>query len=139
MVGSFTLDYLLFVFIAAFGALQIAAAYGNLQGLLFIRARPLAFGSGLVITVAAFLLFFLTEPRNIPDTEGGLDGNETAGLFTLGAVSALVLTLILSSISNRALGKGGHRCASGLDALRETSYFNALTGTLKDIWKRYRA
>ena len=139
MVGSFTLDYLLFVFIAAFGTLQMAAAYGALRGLLFIRARLPAFCAGLVITVVAFLLFFLTEPRNVPDTEGGLDGNETAGLFTLGAGSALVLTLILSSISNRALGKGQQQHVSGLDALRETTYLNALASTLKDIWKRYRA
>ena len=139
MVGSFTLDYLLFVFMAAFGALQMAAAYGALRGLLLIRVRPLAFGAGLVIIVAAFLLFFLTEPRNISDTQGGLDGNQTARLFTLGASSAFVLTIILSSITNRALGKGQHRYACGLDALRETTYINALTTTLKDLWKRYRA
>ena len=139
MAGSFILDYLLFVFIAAFGALQMAAAYGPLPGLLLIRVRPLAFGAGLVITVGAFLLFFMTEPRNISDTEGGLNGNQTAGLFTLGAGSALILTLILSSISNRASGKGQQRYSPGLDALKETTYFNALTTTLKDLWKRYRA
>ena len=139
MAGSFILDYLLFVFIAAFGALQMAAACGPLPGLLLIRSRPLAFGSGLVITVAAFLLFFMTEPRNISDTEGGLNGNQTAGLFTLGAGSALILTLVLSSISNRALGKGQQQYSPGLDALKETTYFNALTTTLKDLWKRYRA
>lgn len=139
MAGSFILDYLLFVFIAAFGALQMAAAYGPLPGLLLIRIRPLAFGSGLVIAVAAFLLFFMTEPRNISDTEGGLNGNQTAGLFTLGAGSALILTLILSSISNRALGKGRQHYSPGLDALKETTYFNALATTLKDLWKRYRA
>ena len=137
MVGGFALDYFVFVFIAALGVLQMAAAYSALQGLLFIRFRPLAFLSGLLVTTLAFLWFFLSEPRNIPDTEGGLDGNEMAGLFALGAGSALVLSLLFSSVSNRSMIRSGQQPKTGLDALKETTYVRALLGTLKYLWKRY--
>ena len=137
MVGAFALDFLVFVFIAALGVLQMVAAHTALRGLLFVRVRPLAFLAGLVTTATAFLWFFISEPRNVPDTAGGLDGNQMAGLFAIGAGSALVLTLLLSSMCNRSLGRQGQQFNPGLDALRETTYLNALFSTLKDLWKRY--
>ena len=115
----------------------MVAAYSALRGLLFIRVRPLAFLAGLVTTALAFLWFFLSEPRNVPDTEGGLDGNQMAGLFAVAAGSALVLTLVLSSISNRSMGGNGQRVVPGLDALRETTYLKALVSGLKDLWKGF--
>ena len=136
MAGPFTLDYFVFVFIAAFGVLQMAAAYSPLRGLLFIRARPWAFTAGLVTAALAFLWFFVSEPRNIPDTDGGLDGNEMGGLFTLAAGSALVLTLLLSSVRNRSMGRNWQRSGPGLDVLRETTYVRALQGAIRHLWKR---
>ena len=138
MVGGFTPDYFVFVFLAALGVLQMVAAHTGLRGLLFIRVRPLAFLAGLATTVASFIWFFLSEPRNISDTEGGLDGNQISGLFALAAGSALVLTLLLSSISNRSLGKSGQQLEPGLEALKDTTYLSALFSTLKSLWKRYR-
>ena len=137
MTGSFTLDYLVFTFLAALGLFQMIASYSGFRGLLFIRARLLAFLSGLLVTTAAFLGFFLSEPRNVPDTQGGLDGNETAGLFTLGAGTALVVTLILSSLRNRSMGKSGREHQEGLDALRDTTYLTALQDAVRSLWTRF--
>ncbi len=136
MVGGFVLDYFLFVFIAALGVLQMVAAYRGLVGLLFIRLRPLAFLVGLAAVPLAFLWFFLSEPRNISDQEGGLDGNQMSGLFAVAAGSALIFTLLVSSISNRSLGGCRQRFDTGLEALKETSYLKALICTLKAAWKR---
>ena len=137
MAGAFALDYFLFVFIAALGVLQMVAAYSALRGLLFIRVRLLAFLTGLVTTGLAFLWFFVSEPRNIPDVEGGLDGNQMAGLFAVAAASALVLTLLLSSVSNRSMARSVPQFNTGLEVLRETTYLKALLTTLKVLWKRY--
>ena len=137
MVGAFFLDYLVFVFIAALGVLQMVAAYSALRGILFIRSRRLAFLSGLVTTVLAFLWFFISEPRNVPDTDGGLNGNQMSGLFAVGAGMALALTLLLSSIRNRTMGRDSRRTNNGLDALRETNYLNALYGTIKNMRNRF--
>ena len=137
MVGEFALDYFLLVFIAALGVLQVVAAYSDLRGLLFIRARLVAFLAGLLTAATSFLWFFLSEPRNISDKAGGLDGNQMAALFSVAAGSALVLTLLLSSIRNRSMRRVGQEYNSGLDALKETTYLIALVNTLRTRWKRY--
>ena len=136
MAGPFELDYLVFVFMAALGVLQMSAAYSSLWGLLFIRLRLLSFLGGLAIVVGAFLWFFISEPRNLSDQQGGLDGNDMAGLFAVGSGTALLLTLLLSSICNLAMAGKGRGYGQGLDALRETTYLHALTATLKVLWKR---
>ena len=136
IVSGFALDYLVFVFFATLGVLQMVAAYSAFWGLLFVRSRPLAFLTGLVTTGLAFFWFFVSEPRNISEIEGGLDGNQMAGLFSLAAGLALVLTFLLSSLRNWSMGTRGQRCVPGLDALRETTYLKALLGSFKARWKR---
>ena len=133
----FGLDYFLFVFIAASGVLQMVASYTGLQGLLLLRNRRWAFALGFAVIVLSFLWFFSSEPRNIPDTAGGLDGNEQAGFFALAAGSALLFTLLLSSLRNLNLGNGASQYKSGLDALRETNYLRALRSTIKAVIKRW--
>jgi hypothetical protein len=136
-MSPFALDYFLFVFVAACGVIQIAAAYSALRGLLFFRSRPLAALLGLLLVAFAFLWFFLSEPRNIPDTEGGLDGNQQAGLFAAAAASAIAFTLLLSSILNLPMGSIRRAYAPGLDALKETTYIKALISTLMKLWERF--
>ena len=136
MPGPFVLDYCLFVFLAAMGVVQMAAARNSLTALLFLRHRPLAFLSGAALTAGVFLWFFVSEPRNIPDTAGGLDGNQTAGYFAISAGSAVILTLLLTSWSNRDMPRDGP-IAAGLDALRRTTYLRALAHALKHLgWGR---
>ena len=137
MPGPFALDYFVFVFVAALGVLQAVAAYSDLRGLLLIRSRPLAFFLGLAAASLAFIWFFASEPRNLPDTQGGLDGNQSAGLFAVAAGSALLLTLLFPSVVNRSLGTRGQPLDPGLDALRETTFLKALSlRTLREQFKR---
>ena len=130
MPGPFVLDYCLLGFLATLGVVQMAAARNGLTGLLFFRHRPTSFLLGMALAVGVFLWFFLSEPRNIGDTEGGLDGNQTAGYFTVSAGSAIILTFLVSSLSNRYLPRDGP-FAAGLDALRETTYLRSLARALK--------
>ena len=137
MPGPFVLDYCLFVFLAAMGVVQMAAARNFLTAVLFIRHRPLAFLSGAALTAGVFVWFFVSEPRNIPDTAGGLDGNQTAGYFAISAGSAVILTLLLSSWINRDMPRDGP-IAAGLDALRRTTYTRALAHALKHLGRGRR-
>lgn len=140
MAGPFALDYFVFVFIASIGVLQVVAAHQALEGILLIRNRSLAFVAGLAATALAFLWFFWSEPRNVPDTQDGLNGNEMALLFALATGSGLLVTLLTSSISNhRRFSHGQRQPAPGLDALKDTTYLDAVLVTLGKIWKRYRA
>lgn len=130
-------DYLLFVFVSALGAIQVAAAYSGLQGLLFLRNRKAAAMAGMALVVGSFVWFFTSGPRDIPDTAGGLNGNQQAAYFALGAGLAVAVTLALSSLLNFSLGQrtNGER---GLDALRNITYIRALTGDIRRWWRRWQ-
>lgn len=135
VVSNLTQDYLAFCFLSALGVFQIAAAYGRLRGLLLFRRPLVSVLAGLGLVVAGFLWFFLPGPRLIPDTEGGLDGNRQALLFFVSASVALGVTLLVSSLVNRRMLRPRH-AMPGLDALRETTYVQALRLKLVQVWKR---
>lgn len=118
------------------GALQIIASRRDFRGMLLVPAPPLALLLGLGAVIAAFAWFFASEPRNLSDTEGGLDGNRAASMFCAASSLAVFTTFVLSSLVNRSLGKDGQPPAPGLDALGHTTYLRALRVSLKELWKR---
>ena len=135
-MDEFYVDYFLLIFVSACGVLQVAASHSGLKGLMFFVRSFYSALVGIVMVLAAFLWFFLSTPRNLPDTGGGLDGIAQSGLFAVGAGTALVFTLILSSIKNISLGSGHRSYNLGLVALKETTYCRALANTLRGLWKR---
>ena len=119
----------------------MAAAYRSLRGLLFVPNRTTAFLLGLAVLLAGFIWFYLSEPRNISDTEGGIDGNQSSALFAGGAGAAVLMTLLLSSLVNWSLGRserGGGEAPSepGLDALTHTNYLRAFVSSIRSLWGR---
>lgn len=128
---DFATDYLLFVFLSALGVLLSVTAYGRLNGLLLL-GRRLSVMVGGTLSVSSFVWFFTSEPRNLPDTGAGLDGNEQTLLFVAGAGSALLLILVLSSIRNRSMV--GSREKQGLDALRNGNYMHLLLKEVRVRW-----
>jgi hypothetical protein len=134
VTDSFVPDYLVLVFFASCGVFQIAAACNDLRGLMFFKDRRIAFLFGVALWVTAFAWFFLSEPRNQPDTGLGLTGNQQFGFFFVGAGAGLAFTLLMSSLLNLNLGK----CPIpfGLDALRQSNYLRALCGTLQ-LWAAF--
>jgi len=144
VTGSFILDYCILVFWACCGVLQMAAAHNGIHGLLFLKDRRLSVLLGLALVVGAFAWFFLSGPRNVPDSGPGLNGNEQFGYFFAGFGAALAFTLLVSSLLNRRLGGGRVSLPSGMDALRESNYLRAVCRTLRAFfnpwvqpWKRY--
>ncbi len=119
------------VAVAAFGVIQIAASIGGLNGLLLLKSSAITRTLGLLLIVAAIFWYFSSEPRNINDYEGGLDGNRQAFNFLLGALTATALTVLLSSLRNSKLGEGVAIANEGLDALREANYLRALKQNIK--------
>ena len=129
MSDSFVPDYLLLVFFASCVVFQFAEVCNGLQGLLFFKGRRTALLFGLALWIAAFTWFFLSSPRNQPDTGLGLTGNQQFGFFFVGSGAGLAFTLLLSSLRNWNLGKGPYPI--GLDALRQSNYLRALYRTLR--------
>ena len=133
MSESFILDYFLLVFAASCGLYQMTAACNALRGLMLFQSRRLSFIFGLVLWVGAFAWFFLSEPRNMPDTGAGLTGNEQFGYFFAGGGAGLAVTLAVTSLRNWRLWKETAALPAGLDALREVGYARALYRSLIPI------
>jgi hypothetical protein len=137
-VLALTLQYLLFIFVAAVGVIQIAAARAGLRGLLLTTSRGSSFALGVVLVVGGFSWFFGILDRNVR----GLEGMEQAVLFVPAGIAAVAATFVVSSLLHRArradsrpIAKGGGRFrptlrrgvrARGLEALRYTTYLDAL-------------
>ena len=141
MPGPFTLDFFILAFLISLGTLQMAAAYRSLRGLQFVPSRTAAFLLGLVVTSVGFIWFYLAEPRNISDTEGGIDGNQSSALFAGGAGAAVLTTLLLSSLLNWSLGRNEQArddssYRAGLDALQHTNYLRAFRAAVRSLWSR---
>lgn len=131
---NFALDYLAFVFLSAVGVLLVVTAHSRLHGLLLV-GRRLSVLLGAALTVGAFDWFFTSKPRNLPDTGMGLNGNEQALLFAVGAAAALALLLILSSVRNWSMGADA--AGDGVEALRSSSYLRLLFKGTKDRWNHW--
>ena len=135
---TFAVDYYLFTFVAAIGVIQIAGSVGRLQGLLVFKSPIAAQTFGLTLAIAALIWFFTTDSRNINDRDGGLDANDQALFFSMGAASAMAATAVLSSLFNVRMTGGNRAPAAGLDALRYTNYVRAVGRSLR-YWLTERA
>ncbi len=138
MMLTFALDYYILVVVAAFGAIQIAASVSQLKGLLLFKSIRAARTVGLALVVGAFVWFFASESRNINDYEGGLDGNAQAVYFLLGAATAVLATIVVSSLLNAGMNGGEPAPGEGLDALRHTNFVRALAHSIRYWWKEWR-
>ncbi|MBI4197677.1 MAG: hypothetical protein HY533_01030 [Chloroflexi bacterium] len=129
---SFVGDYLLLSFLSSFGVLLFVTAHSRLIGL-YLMGRGLAQVTGALLAIGAFYWFFTSEPRNVPDTLAGLDGNQQTLLFAAGAASALGALLLLSSLRNWPLAS--RRPLHGLDALRQNNYLRLISAEVSFRWK----
>ena len=127
-------DYVIWVFLAATGVIQIAAAHAGLTKLLFVRVKPWAYALGALLIVAGFAWFFHEGARHIPDTASGINGNEQAARFTLTSLAAGAFTMLTSSLLNRGGGQAPPGGTEGLEALRTHTYLQALAASMKTLW-----
>jgi hypothetical protein len=130
---SFGLDYFLFVFIAACGILQMAAAYSLLKGAYILPHRAATALLGLILTIGAFAWFFASESRDVPDTGAGLNGNQQAMLFVTGCGAAVLAVMLASSVVNWRMRPRDGKHLPGMSALRHTSFLHALSASMRRI------
>lgn len=129
-------EYLFFVFLAALGVLQVAAAYGGVTGLLLLRSRRAVGLLGLSLALASFVWFFARGNRNLPDTNGGIAGAQQFGYFVVGCAAAVTVTYLLSSLLNASRSRPPVHPAEGLEALAGSTVLQALGRNL--AWGRKR-
>lgn len=133
MTGSFVLDYTILTFLLSCGVFQAAAAYGGFRGLQFFENRVISVIFGLIIFTGAFVWFYLSQSRNVPDTNLGLNGNEQFGYFFAGSGLGLAFTLAVTSLLHRHLGKSLRRLPCGLDALKLAPYYRCLAQAAREF------
>lgn len=129
------LEYLIFVFTAAVGALQLVAVRSKLNGLLFLKKPVLAHALSFLIIGFSFYWFFQRDNRM--DTvmrRTGLEGSGMFFNFCLATFVALVFTFVASSLISMIHHKtttSDNAAANGLEALKEQSYFEAIKHSFK--------
>ncbi len=134
-------DYVILVFLASIGVIQLAVAHAGLTKLLFLKRSLYTYALGLTLVVAGFTWFFRDGPRHVPDTVGGLDGNDQAARFALSALAAVFFTVLATSALNRrAGGSTKSELAStsavfGLEALQDHTYLESLPTGLRSLWE----
>jgi hypothetical protein len=133
MGESFILDYLILVFFGSCGVFQAAATLNGLRGLMPFRSPAVSFLLGIALLAGAFTWFFVSEPRNLPDTGAGLTGNEQFGYLFAGGGAGLAFTLLVTSIRNSRLGEGLSDMPQDIDALTKSNYLRVLHRTFK-LW-----
>lgn len=126
-------DYVILLFFAGLGTLQIAAAANGLRGLLLLPNRSASLVLGAVLIAGAAAWFFLSEPRNVPDYTRGLKGSEQFRGFCIGVAGAFAVTALAAAALHPSLGAGAGRLPAGLEGLRESHYPRLLYRSLR-LW-----
>jgi hypothetical protein len=126
-----SLNYCLLVFIAVLGVLQLAAAYNNFRGLLFFpRTIFTVCFAVLAIGIALFAFFTWNDLHKIIVNGSQkifiVEGSQQTGLFVLSAAAGILFTLVFSSVVNYRRFSAGDSEQDGLDALRESTFFQAI-------------
>ncbi len=146
MWSGFAIDYVILVFFSTLGTMQIVAARNSLAGILLVRGRPLLstwLGSGAI--AAAFIWFFASDFRNVPDIGAGLEANTQAAVFAIAAGAAVGVTFAVASVVNHGWASAnawepatGEPPESGLGVLRKTTFVLAVAVRLRHwnvVWR----
>ena len=128
-------DYVILVFLSSIGVIQIAVAHAGLTKLLFLKRPPYAYALGLTLVIAGFVWFFWGGPRHVPDTAGGLDGNDQGARFALSALASVFFTVLATSALHRRARSHQTPTLDGLEELRDHTYLEALPTGLRSLWK----
>ncbi len=126
--------YFLMAFLSSIGVLQIAVTRAGINGLSIFRCPLVNYIFGTLAIVGGFALFYATGDRTaeplITIHEGGkwfFGERETIAAFVTGALIGLVSTILVSSLSKRAISINHQKPSpQGLDALKEMTFLQAI-------------
>ena len=124
-------EYLILVFTASVGVLQLVAARTQLKGLLFFQKPLLAYPLSLLLILGSFYWFFQRDSRiDTVMRHTGIEGSGQFYNFCMGAFAALLFTLAVSSLIGLLRHRGQQRNenenSEGLDTLRDMTYYEAV-------------
>jgi hypothetical protein len=130
-------QYFIFVFIAVMGMLQLIATCHQLRGMLFIRNKPITVALSIAAIVFAFWWFFFRDSRiDTVMRRTGVEGAQQFTVFCWTAFTALVVTLVISSLLQMFAYRRQQRTEQearleGGYQLKYVSWFEALREALR--------
>ena len=122
---------------AVMGLLQLIATCNQLQGMLFIRNRPVTLVLSIAAILFAFWWFFFRDNRlDTVMRRTGLEGAQQFTVFCWTTFTALVVTFVLSSLLRMFLYRRNATSEpeariEGAYQLRYMSWFEALREAFK--------
>jgi len=124
-------EYLIFVFTAAVGVIQLVAASTGLRGLLILPNRLITYAISIGLIVFAYYWFFVRDDRiDTVMRRTGLEGSGQFYNFCMGTFAALLVTFALSSFTgwlrHRNRLKDQDDVPEGLDGLEKMTYWEAV-------------
>jgi ABC-type glycerol-3-phosphate transport system permease component len=117
---NLSINYSALVFMAVVGVFQAAAAYNNLNGLLFFKQKWLTLTFAGLTAGSALAAFFTWNYRN---PTGVIEGGQQVGLFATSTLLAVLAVMFISSVLQRGFLKGKAIHGEGLAIFRNATLF----------------
>ena len=136
---NFHIDYFICCSLILTAVLQISASFSR-SNLFTFFSNPIinTIFAGLLIATG-FIIFFVTDNRNINDYEGGLDGNEQAVLFALALASSFVVIALITSTTNSSKVFKNNNCQEhSYMCLSHDTYLNLIKSKCNLFFKESR-
>jgi len=130
-------EYYLLIVLTALGALQLAVQHSKIRTLQLTNHYPLTRFLGRLLLFVPSIWFFSTQNRNLPDTNGGLDGGDQAVLFVGGCLTALIITLSISH-TKRFVQHPLRSKLKGIEALYDETYISAVLHNLRILRAKWK-
>lgn len=128
------LEYYGLVVLLSVATIQLSSTYAGLRGIMFIRHPRVNCCLALVILFACLGAIATWNWRN---PIGIIEGAQQFFLFMLAIISAIGLTIVLSSLLNHLrFSKSGNGLENGFEALKSRTYLQAIITRLRSFrWR----
>ena len=134
------IKYIITIYLSVIGIIEFIAHKNKLTGLQISPNKLIGMISGASLSILSLCWFFLfdvgfnPEVRNLPDTNGGIDGVQQAAFFVLAALGGLLTNMIFSTIKSPFWGIRIELISFGFESFRSVNSFTALKQSAKKLF-----
>lgn len=117
-------EYYGLVLLLSMATIQAASSYNGLGGIVFFQNKTLNYIASGLVSLPCLVALLTWNWRN---PTGIIEGAQQFYIFMLSMVSAIVITIVLSSLINHGRFRDNQQpLSSGFESLRERTFFQAL-------------
>ena len=125
------IEYYILIVLLSMSAIQIASSYSGINGIVFFQRRTCNY---IVSAIFALPCMAVLITWNWHKDVGVIEGAEQFYLFMAGILSAIILTLLASSLVNHKRFKNKPTDQeNGFEALKNNTFYQAIIVRLRSI------